>query len=456
MKNKVSKAYAISDAKIKFVSLVDKAANKKQFLITKADNPGSANFQSFGKIVKADAESHFVTGIVYEPMVEDSQGEYMTTEEITKAAHWFMKNDGDVDIQHCFEKANGVEIVESFVAKSDMEINGENIKEGTWIMTMEVTDSDIWDSIQKGDITGFSMGGTGSVSDEDVSLDSEDVEKSEKKIWFQKLAKAFGYEVIEKGKMTNTYTKRIKNDNFYTAWSSLRDTLEGYTYDEKEGTYSWGYSNDEEVIREALTEFNEIVVGILAKDSVTKALSKAAQEQPVEKAGKPISAKNMETLTGICNSLSEFISSFNSCDSDEFDNGEGDGVAKNSANTNTSKKEEESDMKKSEVEAIVTEAIEKAMKPITEQMEAITKGDGETDNEGATADVGVAEQRPAESDVTTEDVSVAINEAVTKAVEPIARQLEAFRTSRALPSNLNGVHEGVAKSEEIHYLHGII
>ncbi len=33
----VSKAYAITDAKIQFVSLVDKAANLKKFLITKAE-----------------------------------------------------------------------------------------------------------------------------------------------------------------------------------------------------------------------------------------------------------------------------------------------------------------------------------------------------------------------------------------------------------------------------------
>ena len=46
--SKIEKAYAITDAKISFVSLVDKAANKKQFLITKAEH-GSASFASFFK-----------------------------------------------------------------------------------------------------------------------------------------------------------------------------------------------------------------------------------------------------------------------------------------------------------------------------------------------------------------------------------------------------------------------
>ena len=49
----VQKAYAITDAKISFVSLVDKAANKRKFLITKAEN-GEASFVTYGRIIKAD------------------------------------------------------------------------------------------------------------------------------------------------------------------------------------------------------------------------------------------------------------------------------------------------------------------------------------------------------------------------------------------------------------------
>lgn len=41
---KIAKAYAITDAKISFVSLVDKAANKKQFLITKSED-GAGKFR---------------------------------------------------------------------------------------------------------------------------------------------------------------------------------------------------------------------------------------------------------------------------------------------------------------------------------------------------------------------------------------------------------------------------
>ena len=84
MTRKVKKAKEITDARISFVSLVDKAANKRQFLIVK-DEEGKAAFTTYGKIIKTDSESHFVTGVVYEPMVEDAHGNYMTADEIANA-----------------------------------------------------------------------------------------------------------------------------------------------------------------------------------------------------------------------------------------------------------------------------------------------------------------------------------------------------------------------------------
>ena len=230
--SKIAKAYAITDAKISFVSLVNKAANKKQFLITKSEN-GAARFSTYGRILKMDSDSHFVTGIVYEPMVEDTQGNYMTEEEITKAAYWFAKNGNQVDLQHCFQKCDGAAVVESYVAKCDMEIEGENIKKGTWLMTMEISDNDVWESIQKGDITGFSMGGMGVYSEEDVELPVE--KQDEPKGLFRKLAKAMGFDVVEKGAVKTNFKRRVKEDNFYSAWYALRNTLEGTFYNPDTG-----------------------------------------------------------------------------------------------------------------------------------------------------------------------------------------------------------------------------
>lgn len=446
MPKSIAKATAISNAKINFVSLVDKAANKKQFLITKAaDGSTNAQFQSFGRILKADADSHFVTGIVYEPMVEDTQGNYMTEDEIAKAAHWFMKNDGSVDVQHCFEKAEGCEVVESFVAKSDMEIEGEAIEKGTWLMTMEVTDDEVWDSIQKGDITGFSMGGMGTYSEEDVDLST--IEKSEEpKGILKKLAKALGMEVVEKGAMKNNFVRRVKEDNFYSAWYALRSTLEGNYYNPETGTWEWGYNSDESTIADTLTDFNDIVTQLLTSNgSIIKSLEKAAKEAPapVVKAGKSLSTKNLETLKGISTSLSEFLSGFET-DTEE------------SNNNNTVTKKEDVDMNKEEVQKLVGEEVAKAMNPITEQLTAIAKSVG--GEAGTPAGDGTPEptEPAAPEAVTAESVAKMVGEEIAKAMEPVTKALEPLMKSRALPGNLNGESgKEVTKSEEPHFMAGM-
>lgn len=444
----IAKAYAISDAKISFVSLVDKAANKKQFLIAKATEEGKKNFVTKGRIIKADTDSHYVTGIVYEPMVEDSQGNYMTEDEITKAAHWFAKNGQSVDIQHCFVKCEDVTVVESYVAKCDMDIEGQTVKKGTWLMTAEITNDDLWDAVQKGEITGFSMGGVGIYSEEDVDLDT--VEKSEEpKGLLKKLAKAFGFEMVEKGAVKEEFVRRVKEDNFYSAWYALRSSLEGYYYNPNTGTWEYGYNPDEATIREALEDFNDIVTQLLTSDvSIVKSIEKAAKEAPhdVVKAGKSLSTKNLETLQGISNNLTDFLSSFTETTSEA-----GDG-------NNNVKKEDDTDMKQEDVQKMVSEEVSKAMDPIAKQLEAIAKNlGGEDAGEGApAAGDGEGDGDASGTDVTAESVAKMVGEEVTKAMEPISKMLEPLMKSRALPGNLNDAAGGdVVKSEEPHYMTGI-
>lgn len=228
MRKGLEKAYEITDAKIQFVSLVDKAANQRTFLLKKADG-GKAAFTTYGRIVKADADNHYVTGIVYEPMEEDSHGNFMTEGEITKAAYWFAKNGNKVDLQHSFEPLDGAAVVESWIAKADFEIDGEAIQKGTWLMTVEVADESVWEGIEKGEITGFSMGGLGNYSEEDVNLDNvSKQETSEKKGLLKQLAKALGLNVVEKGAVAELFAERSKGNLFWEAFYSLQDTLQHY------------------------------------------------------------------------------------------------------------------------------------------------------------------------------------------------------------------------------------
>lgn len=146
----------LEDVKIDFISLVDKAANKKRFAIVKSED---GKIETETSIINKNEEKKLVTCIVYEPDEVDTHGDYMTNDSIEKAAHHFMINGIGADVQHDNKKAN-VDIVESWVTKSDTTINDQLIKKGTWVATAKVNDEMIWKAIKDGKLNGFSMGGT--------------------------------------------------------------------------------------------------------------------------------------------------------------------------------------------------------------------------------------------------------------------------------------------------------
>lgn len=297
MAKPVNKAKEITDARISFVSLVDKAANKRPFLIVKNED-GKAAFTTYGRIIKSDDNRHFVTGIVYEPMTEDAHGNYMTADEIAKAAFWFAKNGNKVDLQHNFVSEEGTAVVESWIAKSDCDIGGETVKEGTWLMTVEINDDSLWQSIQNGEITGLSMGGLGVYAQEDTDLSSASVTKSQGR--------------VEKGAVTDNFKQSNTSSSFWNAFDALRSAL--YSYNSYTGAYT--YQTDEDTIKAALEEFGTIITNLLTDASSEKPLTKSLFEcKPtpelgrIEKAGRSLSAKNRETLQGLYDSLGTFLAS---------------------------------------------------------------------------------------------------------------------------------------------------
>ncbi|PAC82338.1 phage portal protein [Bacillus sp. 7788] len=159
------------NAKITHVSYVDKAANQKQFFFMKSEK--HPDFQKEIKVIaKADDAQRLVYGIVYEPNVADAHGDYMTPEEIEKAAHGFLKDAREIDKQHDFQGGVG-EVVESYIAPSDFEMGGEVIKKGSWVLVTKASD-EIWEQIQKGEITGYSMAGTADIGKQEREPASEE------------------------------------------------------------------------------------------------------------------------------------------------------------------------------------------------------------------------------------------------------------------------------------------
>jgi hypothetical protein len=158
-------------------------------------------------IQKNDGQQ-YTLGIVYEPDVVDSQGDFAKEDVIEKAAWNFMKSiqakaklttdvakaftafvdavkkgEGEVEItsileairkddntglglQHAYWGDELGDIVESYIAPVDMQIGEQTITKGTWMMGV-VWNPDVFAKVQDGSITGYSMGGSG------TRLDSE-------------------------------------------------------------------------------------------------------------------------------------------------------------------------------------------------------------------------------------------------------------------------------------------
>jgi hypothetical protein len=107
-----------------------------------------------------------VYGIVYEPCSKssnvcklDTQGDWITPEELRKAAWDFMENSRTIGNQHKGE-AKAVP-VESFIAPMDMAVDGDTIKKGSWVVGVKIKDDAIWKAVQNGELNAFSIGGKG-------------------------------------------------------------------------------------------------------------------------------------------------------------------------------------------------------------------------------------------------------------------------------------------------------
>lgn len=108
----------------------------------------------------AAGEERFVLGIVLEPDVIDSQSDTYDAATIRAAAHGFMENYRNIGLQHQGYVTGKIEILESYLAPVDMEINGQAVKAGTWLMGLRFNDDALWEQVKAGALTGLSIGGT--------------------------------------------------------------------------------------------------------------------------------------------------------------------------------------------------------------------------------------------------------------------------------------------------------
>ncbi|ANB56362.1 phage protease XkdF family protein [Anoxybacillus sp. B7M1] len=374
----------LKNAHITHVSYVDKGANKKQFFLTKSEE--KPTFQKEVKVFvnKEEEEQKLVYGVVYEPDAVDSHGDFMTAAEIEKAAHGFLKDARNIDKQHDFNPGVG-EVVESYIAPTDFTIGNEEIKKGSWVLVTKASD-EIWEQIKKGEITGYSMAGTAEVVD---------VQKGEKPITqtssdddevkgFFYLVKNFftGKTDVQKGAVKDKYEQRSKANRFWVAIDSFESVLRRYNWQ----TDEYEFENDETKIREAIQDLSDILIDLLASENIAKAVGKPPEK--VEKAGKKISAANMQKIKEAHAALAELVAL---------------------------EEEEEEEVKKEDIEKLLDEKLS----AITKRLDEIEKGEG-VSNQGEGQQSG------------EDDIAKQLGEILDAKLDPIMKRLDAVEKARGI------------------------
>lgn len=131
------------------------------------DPGGKTKISIVVPIAKANDEQQIATGVVLEPDSVDAQNDTISAEEIASAAYRFLANHQSttrLGIQHQMFGGIGIELVESWIAKTDFVLGAQKVTKGSWLMSIRATSNEVWRKIKSGEITGFSIGGKASRS----------------------------------------------------------------------------------------------------------------------------------------------------------------------------------------------------------------------------------------------------------------------------------------------------
>lgn len=104
-------------------------------------------------------EERYVLGIVLEPETVDAQKDIYSGAEVREAAHRFMEEYRNIGLMHRELLGDQVKILESYLAPVDFEVDGKQVKRGTWLLAARVVDNDLWKQVKDGSYSGWSIGG---------------------------------------------------------------------------------------------------------------------------------------------------------------------------------------------------------------------------------------------------------------------------------------------------------
>lgn len=113
------------------------------------------NEQKPTMVIKSQSK-RIVIGVVYAPDTMDTDGEFMSEEDIESMAYAFVKTGkvNNIDVGHNFRES-GCQVVESFVARK----GDPDFKAGSWCLGVHVIPDDLWADVLSGELNGFSFAG---------------------------------------------------------------------------------------------------------------------------------------------------------------------------------------------------------------------------------------------------------------------------------------------------------
>jgi hypothetical protein len=199
------------------------------------------------------------------------------------------------------------------------------------------------------------MGGVGKYSETDVDLSEKESVIAEKKGVLKQLAGLFGYDLVKKGEVKDRYTANSKSSNFWTAFYALEDTLQKYN----QYTENYDFETDDDVIKEALSEFSEIITGVLAMPNIVKSLTESKPKNIQNESEEPEMTKE-EILKQIDESVKKAVETLVPA-----------------APAEASKTEEPVNITAEKVQIMVDEAVTKAVEPILKSRVPANNLDGE-------------------------------------------------------------------------------
>lgn len=92
----------------------------------------------------------------------DLQDDYTSEDEVRKAKESFNKSPQRANLYHA-HMTDSFEVIESYLAPSDLFINGIPVYKGEWLMTLQIHDIGLWENIKSGVVNGISIGAVADV-----------------------------------------------------------------------------------------------------------------------------------------------------------------------------------------------------------------------------------------------------------------------------------------------------